>query len=80
MSKTFTAKLRGSVYFSPALQPHSMCVELKVGLEMQGTLFGKASPTSPFFKTSDPRPATVRITQWDMLFGIWKELEVGWTF
>ena len=25
----FTAKLSGSVYFSPALQPHFMCVELK---------------------------------------------------
>ena len=26
----FTAKPSGSVYFSPALQPHFMCVELKV--------------------------------------------------
>ena len=26
----FTAKLHGSVYFSPAPQPHFMCVELKV--------------------------------------------------
>ena len=26
----FTAKLSGAVYFSPALQPHFMCVGLKV--------------------------------------------------
>ena len=30
MSEAFTAKLSGSDYFSPALQPHFMCVELKV--------------------------------------------------
>ena len=28
MSEAITAKLRGSVYFSPALQPHFMCIKL----------------------------------------------------
>ena len=80
MSEAFTAKLHGSVYFSPALQPHFHVCRTesdRVGLEMQATWFGKTSPKSPFFKTSDP--ATVRITQWEMLFGSWKELEAGWT-
>ena len=44
-----------------------------VSLEMQATWFGKAGPKSPFFKTSGL--ATVRIMQWEMLFGSWKELE-----
>ena len=51
----------------------------RVGLEMQATWFGKTSPKSLFFfKTSDR--ATVHITQWERLFGIWKELEAGRTF
>ena len=48
----FTGKLNGSVYFSPALQPHFMCVELKsdrVGLEVQATWFGEHRK-SPFFQ------------------------------
>ena len=43
---------------------------------MQATWFGKL-PKSPFFKTSDP--ATVRLTQWEMLFGSSRELQAGRT-
>ena len=66
------AKLRGPVYFSPALQPHFMCVELKVTVlvwRCKLLFLGKL--------VSDR--ATVRITQWERLFGIWKELEAGRT-
>ena len=75
----FTAKLRGSVYFSPALQLHFMCVELKATvLVWRCKLFGLGNyGRALFFKTSDQ--ATVHLTQWEMLFGSWRELQSGRT-
>ena len=47
----FTAKLSGSVYFSPALQPHFMCVELKVTvLVWRCKLLGLGTTEESFFQ------------------------------
>ena len=76
------AKLRDSVYFSPALQPHFMRVELKVTMlvwrcKLLG--LGKLVRRVFFFSKHPIAGATVRITQWERLFGSWKELEAGRT-
>ena len=75
----FTAKLRGSVYFSPALQLHFMCVELKATvLVWRCKLLGLGNYGRVLFvKTSNL--ATVHLTQWEMLFGSWRELQAGRT-
>ena len=75
-------KLRGSVYFPPALQPHFMCVELKAtALVWRCKLLGLGKVVRRVLFSKHPGdPATVRNTQWEMLFGSWKELEAVRTF
>ena len=83
MSEAFTAKLHGSVYFSPALQPHFMCVELKVtvlvwrcNLRGLGKLVGRVL----FLKKHPIRwQSVLRSGRSSFNVGSWKELKAGRT-
>ena len=82
------AKLHGSVYFSPALQPHFMCVELKVtvlvwrcNLRGLGKLVGRSRVR--FFlkniRSGDSLYYVVGEALSMTIFGSWKELKAGRT-
>ena len=82
MSEAFTAKLRGSVFFSPALQLHFICVELNATVfvwRFKPLGLGKLVQRVIFSKHSIGRQSVFRIMQWEMLFGSWKELKAGRT-
>ena len=50
----FAAKVSGSVYFSPALQLHFMCVELQATVLVGGASYLVWGTTEEsFFQTSD---------------------------
>ena len=67
-----------SLFFSSSPAAFHVCrtKSNRIRLEVLATWFGELRK-SPFFKTSDL--ATFHLTQWEMLFGSWRELQAGRT-